>query len=121
MRLWWHIGDIVDGWKLMKCLGKGGNGTVWLARRNQQKVALKILNVQNPKREAFQRFKDEVATMDKLQGRTGVLPLVDSSLPAKPTRESPAWLAMPIAVPIDKALRQNATLQDVVSAIGQLA
>jgi len=77
-------------------LGRGGNGTVWLAERGGQQAALKLLNVYDPNSEPFRRFRDEVKIMNKLNGRLGVLPFVASSIPDQPTWKDPAWLAMPV-------------------------
>lgn len=41
--------------------------------------------------------------MKKLRGQPGVLPLLEASIPVQPTWKNPAWLAMPVAIPIDRA------------------
>jgi hypothetical protein len=50
----------------------------------------------------------------------GVLPLLDAHLPERPTRQNPAWLAMPIATPISRSL-SGRPLEDVVMAIAAIA
>jgi serine/threonine protein kinase len=114
-------GDSIGGWLLGRKLGAGGNATVWEATRGMDApVALKVLNTVKVDREPYRRFVREVETLGSLTQSEGVLPLLDAHLPSQPTRRDPAWLAMPIAVPISAALSGRA-LDEVVRAIGAVA
>lgn len=113
-----QIGD----WTLGDQLGRGGNATVWRASRpgDDQDVALKVLNTTKADREPYRRFTREIRFLQEHQEAPGVLPLIDANLPEAPTRTNPAWLAMPVAVPIARALEGRA-LPDVVQAMTAIA
>jgi serine/threonine-protein kinase len=56
-------GDVVDKYKIMKPLGRGGMGQVYLAERNdqqfEQKVAIKCFSPQEVKENFFEKFRNE--------------------------------------------------------------
>jgi serine/threonine protein kinase len=83
-------------------------------------VALKVLKTKKVDQEPYQRFVREIDFLRKHQNVAGLLPLLDAHLPAQPTKDDPAWLAMPIATPITKALAER-PLQDVARAVGRIA
>jgi hypothetical protein len=58
-------GDEIDGWVLDRFLGKGGNGEVWVATRNGEQAALKLLKqeFQEPTHPRFKRFKDDAKSV----------------------------------------------------------
>jgi hypothetical protein len=114
----------VGPWNLGRRLGKGGNGEVWEARRDEtEAVALKILlpRFQRADHQRFQRFRDEAQAQRSLQGESGILPIVDSHFPDQPSRNDPAWLATALAVPIKKALGPKADLRAIVRAVAAVA
>jgi hypothetical protein len=118
-------GQEVAGWTLLDGLGEGGNGKVWHARKGSDEAALKILHTQHQSAESkrYLRFKLEVEGQQRLIALRvqGVMPIIDASMPSAPTDANPAWLAMPLAVPIRKALgAEPATLQ-VVEAVASIA
>ncbi len=115
-------GDIVEGWRLVRGLGSGGNAEVWHAESTEhQNVALKILRQRNPTTEPYRRFVVEIEVLRKLGQRQGVLPLLGYSLPDQPSRQKPAWLATPIATPIRSALSAQLNLTSVVKAVASFA
>ncbi len=88
---------------LVRKLGVGGNATVWEATHPRRgRAAVKVLN-RRRRGEPYQRFVREVETLRSLGEYDGVLPLLDAHLPARPASREMAWLAMPIATPIDDA------------------
>jgi len=98
-------------------LGEGGNAVVYRAQRpGDPDVALKVLNATNVHREPYRRFVQEVETLEKLQDFAGVLPLIEFHLPDNPSKEDPAWLAMPRGTPIADAL-ESQPLETVVAAV----
>src|SRR5690349_21560249 len=103
--LQWRKEANVKPWKLIEFLGKGGNAEVWRAFRDDgANVALKILNSKNPDSEPYKRFQAEISILRSLGAQPGILPLIDSFLPSQPSVQNPAWLAMPVAIPIVEAL-----------------
>ena len=113
-------GQTIDGWTLVELLGKGGNAEVWRAHCGGEDVALKILNQRRPESEAYQRFRNEIEALKRVGPHDHILPLLDSHLPASPSKMNPAWLAMPIARPLNECLTQS-DLREVVTAVAEIA
>lgn len=111
----------IDGWMLLRPLGAGGNSEVWAAERDGVELALKLPFVRNPEAEAYMRFRDEVKVLLTLGTVTGVLPLIDSSVPERPSRIHPAWLATPIATPIKEAIGDAPTIEEVIGGVRLVA
>jgi serine/threonine protein kinase len=103
-------------------MGGGGNAEVYRATREgtDAEVALKVLKVQEARREPYRRFAREVEFQQGLTIDDGVLPLIRANVPDEPTPEDQAWLAMPIAIPIRDALAGE-PLGTVVDAVGTIA
>ena len=112
----------IGPWTLVEELGRGGNATVWRARRGERgkPIALKVVKTRRSDREPYRRFIREIGFLQSLGKFPGVLPLVDANLPVKPTREDQPWLAMPIAVAIAEALADQ-PLETVVEALAEVA
>jgi hypothetical protein len=108
-------GDQIGGYELTEYLASGGNGHVWRARCGNDEVALKVLKETSTER--LQRFRDEIEVHRRIGRRDGVLPVLDSAVPDRPTRKDPAWLAMPIATPVEVALGENPSLRSVVDMV----
>lgn len=109
---------------LRREIGSGGNADVWeAADPNGGLVALKVLRTLKPSREGYQRFQREVREHAQLTHDrfAGVLPLLDHHLPDEPGTENRAWLAMPIAVELTKALGSRPPLEQVVAALAAIA
>jgi tetratricopeptide (TPR) repeat protein len=72
-------GRILGGWRLLRQLGEGGSGEVWLAERADarfdQKVAIKLLRHLSPS--AVQRFEREQALLARLE-HPGIARLIDA-------------------------------------------
>jgi len=107
----------VGKWELKEKLGKGGNGLVFRAEANGEDAAIKILRNQN----RVGRFKDEIEGMRKLKGVTGVLPLIDAGVPESPSKNNPAWFAMPVAEPLINALGKHPTPGETICAVRDIA
>jgi serine/threonine protein kinase len=115
-------GERFGPWKLIEPLGAGGNAEVWrVADENANSAALKILKSLRSDSEPYKRFSIETVLLRSLSPWTGVLPILDAYLPEEPHRQDPAWLAMPIATPIRKALVDRSGLPVVVEAIAEIA
>src|SRR5690606_7334587 len=67
----------LQGWKITKRIGGGGNGEVYRLERNGQLRALKILY--RGDRVDKDRFQDEIEAMRRCAGIAGVLPVFESS------------------------------------------
>ena len=115
-------GKQVGPWTLGEQLGHGGNATVWVATRgnDDESVALKVINATKVDREPYQRFVREIGFLREHGSIAGLLPLIDAHLPDSPIRSDRPWLAMPIATPIAKALREH-PLGDVVDGVAAIA
>ncbi len=118
-------GGVVDCWLLDRRIGRGGNASVWEARRSYRQaddpVALKILNATNPRNENFRRFLTEVDLMLRVND-PAVLPLLDTNITPGVVVGSNqlAWLAMPIAQPIRRHV-DGKMLHEIVRAVSQVA
>ena len=111
----------VGPWTRLEELGRGGNATVWRATHaGGPEVALKVINETKVQSESYQRFIREVDFFRRNGALPGVLPMLDSYLPSQPSKNDRAWLSMPIATPIDRAL-DGRPLADVVEAIATIA
>ena len=115
-------GDVVDGWKLIRTLGEGGNAVVWRARdKTAAEVALKLLKPPE-KAERYDRFAREVAVhLDSLRDVEGVVPLIDANVPTGDVIETVPRLAMPIAEPLTDHLGDRPAVDSVVGTISQIA
>ena len=113
-------GDTVGKWVLTEILGEGGNAEVWRANDGEAEVALKILNQRKVHSEPYRRFRREVEAFRLIGSHACIMPLLDEDLPESPSVERLAWLAMPIGVPLDKALSQS-SLRDVVAVVAKIA
>ncbi|MCA9607143.1 MAG: protein kinase [Myxococcales bacterium] len=108
------------GWELHNELGAGGNGIVYEAHRGSERAALKVLRKSYWKGNRLDRFRDEVAAMERCLGLAGVIPLLDHRLPEKPSKKTPPWLAMGLATPLEEALT-GASLDEVVTLVHAVA
>ena len=111
----------VPGWELKEEIGSGGNATVWRARHEDgRELALKVLNSSKASGEPYSRFRNEVDALSRLREVEGILPLVESHLPEKLASVDRAWLAMPLATPIESVLAGE-QLETVVEAMARIA
>ncbi len=113
--------DSVSLWEKIERLGTGGNGEVWKAKRNGFVCALKILDKTQVNDESYRRFIDEIKILRQLGNEPGILPILDAHLPASPSKNDRAWLSMPLATGIKKALGERPTIDNVVVAIETIA
>ena len=113
-------GQTLGGWTLVEFIDEGGNAEVWRGIAGNEQVALKILKRRSVESEPYKRFRQEIATLEQIGPQPGVMPLIASNLPDAPSRANPAWLAMPVGVPLDKSLSRQ-PLREVVAAVAYLA
>jgi serine/threonine protein kinase len=110
--------ETFGNWKLKKFLGGGGKGDVWLVVNSKgEKAAMKLLR--KIERKTYARFINEVNIIKANSDIEGILPILDSYLPDKPTDETP-WYVMPVAQPIEQFLDEK-DFEDVVLAIIDVA
>lgn len=108
----------------MHLLGDGGNADVYEAETDSgSRVALKILRNRRRESEPFRRFRREVEKHFELSRRRieGILPLLAFEIPDVPDINHPAWLAMPVAQPIEAALGESPELEQVAQALADIA
>jgi serine/threonine protein kinase len=90
---------------------------VWEATASDgERVAVKELKAHRIDAEPYRRFRAEVA-FHVAGPHPGVLSILEAHVPAAPSREDPAWLAMPIAETVRVALGTGPTLDEVVDAV----
>ncbi|HEX8597169.1 MAG TPA: protein kinase [Chloroflexia bacterium] len=82
-------------------------------------TALKICK-HKPPNKRFLRFQHEVTLHLRIGNHEGILPMLGHHLEPV-TRHTPAWLAMPEAVPVKEALGENPNLEAVVEAVCHIA
>lgn len=108
-------GKEIDGWRLIRRLGQGGNSDVWRADHEiHGEAALKILSREG--RDRRRRFTAEIKLLQKLGRHPGVLPLIDARLPEENGSKG-AWLASPIATEAQKALGKDPGLSATAAAV----
>jgi serine/threonine protein kinase len=109
-------------WQLHEQLGQpGGNADVYRATSSGgQEVALKLIRAKKAQAEPYRRFVREIETLRGLTDTTGILPVVESYLPVRPSKGDQPWLAMPIAEPLDGAL-VGEPLEVIVEAVATVA
>jgi serine/threonine protein kinase len=116
-----RTGDTIGRWRLISRLGAGGNADVWRAECDGEIAAVKVLRSRSAASEQYARFRQEVAALERLRDVPGILPLIEYHLPERPTKLDPAWLAMPVAMPITEALGPEASLERIVTAVADVA
>lgn len=108
-------GEDLDGWRLLRRLGQGGNSDVWRAKHQiHGEAALKILSRKGKDRR--KRFSAEIELLQKLGRHPGVLPLIDARLPEEDGSKL-AWLASPIATEASKLLGKDPGLFAIAAAV----
>jgi len=111
------------GWNLVERIGAGGNGTVWKANHSDGRIgAIKFLKRSyriDPRR--YQRFSAEVEAMHKCNDIKGVLPLLDSHVPKRPSSIDPPWLVTVYATPLAQAFQGDKGLEAAVTVCRSLA
>ena len=58
----------------------------------------KVVNTRRSDREPYRRFVREIEFLRSLDDLSGVLPVIDAYLPAKPSRNDRTWLGMPMSL-----------------------
>jgi serine/threonine protein kinase len=103
-------GSRIGNWQLIgeKPLGEGGNSVVWRAKNDSGiEIAIKFLFEHHFTTSRYSRFVSEIDFLNRIGNRKGVVPLVDSYLPATPTKKDRPWLAMQLAIPVVKTFHEN--------------
>jgi serine/threonine protein kinase len=83
-------------------------------------VALKVVNATKAGREPYERFVREIKFLQAHGDLPGVLPVVDSYRPERPSKDDRPWLAMPVARSARAAL-DGESLRQVVEAVAAFA
>lgn len=118
---------VVNGWSYntSKKLGDGGNGDVFLAKKEGRDGALKELRIDIRKRDKahvkkqIARFRDEVVALKQCADIPGVIPVLDVDIGTDPNQRP--WFVMGLAKPLSKQLGKLPFLPDVVQAIHDIA
>ncbi len=126
------VGSIADRYALLRKLGRGGMGTVWLARDGQHDrlVAIKLLHAELAGVVGGDRFLREIRVTAQLQ-HPNIVPMLDSGVIRRGDGTEVPWYAMPYLegeslrarlmrepqLPLDDALR----ITDLISQALQAA
>lgn len=108
----------VGRWIPVSRLGRGGNGDVWRGHGDGTSVAIKYLHRDDG--EGYRRFRDDISVMLQVAGTPGVLPVLDHGLPKTLSRQSPAWMVMPLARTLASVI-ENAGYDEVIRAFADVA
>ncbi|CAW29249.1 hypothetical protein IPC1077_08000 [Pseudomonas aeruginosa] len=103
----------LQGWKITKRIGGGGNGEVYRLERNGQLRALKILH--RGDRVDKDRFQDEIEAMRRCAGIAGVLPVFESSSDFE--QSDSMWFMTGLATELMAKLGHKPELREVVEAV----
>lgn len=83
-------------WIYINELGRGGNGIVWKVKNAKGDFyALKELHSITNSR-AYQRFRDEIEVLKRIGKAKGVIEIIDSYIPVKPTPTDKPYYVMPL-------------------------
>lgn len=113
---------LAGGWISFDVLGSGGNGKVYLAKKDGRDGAFKSLHersLKNTKR--INRFLLEIEAMRLCQDIPGVLPLVDAVKMENGEPVGFPWLVTEVATPLEKIIGKESTLDEVVFAIFEIS
>jgi serine/threonine protein kinase len=103
-------GDTFGDWEIASEHPKsGGNSRVWEVRRTSsstQTGAIKLLNSNRFSSNRYQRFIDEVNFVESCNDE-GVLPILDSYLPATPNGNDRPWYVMPLAKQLQDLIKPD--------------
>jgi serine/threonine protein kinase len=110
----------IGPWEILEWIGGGGNADVYLVRDGERGVALKVLKTRNADSEPYARFRNEIEVLRRFQDDPGILPIIDASLPERPSRTDRAWIAMPRATLIRDAI-EGLSLRDKVEAVATIS
>lgn len=112
---------VIDGFKLLKQIGSGGNSVVWLAKstNSEDERAIKFFTKAD-ELNRYERFKDEVEVVtNKLHGMAGIVPILNKYLPDD-LKNDVAWYSMPVCKPLYEEL-ENLGFIDVLGVFIKLA
>ena len=110
-------GAKVGRWTVVRWLGRGGNGEVYLVTDGDRERALKLLRSRGRKPDAMVRFGTEIETMKACADVPGLLRIVDSHLARG---GEPSWFVTDYAQKFALRLKRASFEQilDAISAIG---
>lgn len=90
-------GSYIGDWRLLKEIGRGGNGQVWEVEGAQSEIrAIKILT--ETKGIPLERFKREVGFI-KSKKHPNIISIIEHHIPTSPSKYDRPWYVMPKAAP----------------------
>lgn len=105
--------EIANKYKIIKPIGKGGNGEVYEVEKINEpknKLALKLINLniknyyrnkKSKERIKYKRFISEIdVVINNQDSIKGILPILDINKPENPSNDNLPWYVMPIAKPM---------------------
>lgn len=123
-------GEVLNGYRIGKEIGRGGNGNVYEALNNVGEtfaikfLATKQINSRGIRNfdKKYKRFKDEIHVVKQHQSHIkGIVPIGDSYLPVNPSKDDRPWYAMPIAKPIKECADRLNSVSAIINCILDLS
>lgn len=91
----------IGKYRIIKTIGKGGNGVVFKVALNADHFAMKTLK-DFSKTNKYARFRDEVKALKDMGSIDNVVTLLDHNLPAEPRKQDVPFYVMPLGIPFVK-------------------
>jgi serine/threonine protein kinase len=101
-------------------IGKSPNSRVYRAERGEESAVLKVSTTKKKTSERYLRFVREIEALDALADDPGVMPLIESDVPASAGKGDYPWYVMPEGAPLDRLL-ESAELEAVVAPLASIA
>jgi Protein kinase domain len=108
------------GWVPGEELHASANARVYRATRGEEAAVLKVCASWNPAKPTYRRFLREIEVLGSLVDDPGVMPLLDSDVPAPPAKGRFPWYVMPEGITFVVAFAE-ATPGDIVRAVSSIA
>jgi len=115
----------IGGWCRCGKLARSANAGIWrVTKDGSSYYAMKVPHRQSRHEEPYQRFEREVHILRQLSGTPGVVEVIESHLPEKPSKAEPGYYVMPVMRPATEtigALSVNEALEGVLQIARVLA
>jgi len=100
--------DTIGDYNLLKRLGVGGNGVVYLveSKKDNKQYAMKIL-MKFAHDVSYGRFKNEIQALTDTAHIENIVDIIDFNLPDQPTEDNTPFYIMPLAKPYEDYIKDK--------------